>query len=88
LAGRVKGSLSDKLEGHYGSCLACARALKAQRALKLAVQERFFRPVVAPGHLRESIGLCLRCMEDPGRTSCPRLKLRFRLVKTAIDGVI
>jgi hypothetical protein len=87
LAGRVEGSLSEKLDGHYRSCVACAKALKAQRVLKLAIQARFSRPAAAPGPLRESIGLCLRCMENPGRTSCPRLKLRFRLVKPAIDVV-
>ncbi len=84
LAGRAEGILGAELEEHFGSCLSCARALRSQSALRNAIRETLPEPEGTPENLRESITVCVRCMEDPGRTSCPRLRRRFRLVHGGI----
>ncbi len=84
LAGRVEGTLGAELEEHFGSCLSCSRALRSQLALRKAMKENLPEPAGTPENLRESISICVRCMEDPGRTSCPRLRRRFRLVQGSL----
>ena len=87
LAGRVTGPLRSQLEAHFGSCLGCARSLKSLKALRAAVKSSFSASENAPEGLKENITLCVRCMEDPGRTACPRLRRRFRLVKKQEDAL-
>lgn len=84
LAGRVAGILLAELEAHYAACLLCSRALRSQSALKKALKETLPEPAGTPANLRESIKVCVRCMEDPDRTSCPRLRRRLRLVEGAV----
>lgn len=84
LAGRVGGILQEELETHYGACLPCSRALRSQSALRKALKETLPKHAGTPERLKESIEVCVRCMEDPGRTSCPRLRRRFRLVQGSL----
>ena len=81
LAGRVGGALEAELEEHFGSCLSCARALRSQSDLRKAIKETLPEPAGTPENLRESISVCVRCMENPGRAFCPRVRKRFRLVQ-------
>lgn len=87
LAGRVAGPNRRSLERHCGACLSCAKALRSQQALRAAVRASFPEATAAPEGLKETIGVCIRCMEAPGRTACPRLRRRFRLASTLPDGV-
>lgn len=87
LADRVAGPLQKELDEHYRACLICARALKAHSELRSAVMDSFPDPAPAPPHLKESITVCVRCMEEPGRVSCPRLIRKFRLVGLAAEAV-
>lgn len=87
LADRVTGRLRGELEEHYGTCLVCAKALKAQAELRSAVMASLPEPSDAPERLKESITFCVRCMEEPGRVACPRLIRKFRLVSSAAEAV-
>lgn len=78
LAGRVAGPLRAGLKAHYGSCLNCARSVRSLKALRATVQASFPHSKRAPSDLEASIALCIRCMEDPSRTVCPRLRHRLR----------
>jgi hypothetical protein len=87
LADRVAGPLRGELEEHYSTCLACARAMKAQAELRSAVMETMTEPYSAPKRLKENITFCVRCMEEPGRVACPRLIRKFRLVGLTAEAV-
>jgi len=87
LAGRITGPTRSALEAHLGSCLSCARSLRSLKALRSAVRSSFFTSEEAPAGLKENIALCVRCMEDPGRTVCPRLRRKLRLVKAPVDAL-
>ena len=88
LAGRLAGPLRRELDRHLRSCLVCARNLKAQRELRSAVTGSFPEPVPAPERLKQSITVCMRCMEEPGRVACPRLIRKFSLVGAAMEPVL
>jgi hypothetical protein len=87
LAGRVAGPLRRELDEHYRACLICARNLKGQRELRSAVRGSFPEPGSAPDGLKETITVCVRCMEEPGRVACPRLIRKFKLVGVAQETV-
>ncbi len=87
LAGRLTGPLRSELEAHVGSCLSCARSMRSLKALRSAVRSSFLTAEEAPEGLKENIALCVRCMEDPGRTVCPRLRRKFRLVRMPEDAL-
>ena len=87
LAGRLRGPTRSQLEAHLGSCLSCARSLKSLKALRSAVRSCFLTQEEAPAGLKENIAVCVRCMEDPGRTVCPRLRRKLRLVRMTEDAL-
>ena len=87
LAGRIAGPNGRSLERHCRACLSCAKTLRSQQALRAAVRASFPEAIAAPEGLKETIALCIRCMESPGRTACPRLRRRFRLASSRPDGV-
>jgi anti-sigma factor RsiW len=87
LAGRLTGPTRSQLEAHLGSCLSCARSLKRLKALRSVVRSSFSTQEQAPVGLKENITVCVRCMEDPGRTVCPRLRRKFRLVRNPEDAL-
>lgn len=80
LAGRMSAAARRRFEVHVEACLPCRRAVLSRRALVEAL--RSVPPVTAavPEGLRDSIQGCMNCMDDPGRTVCPRLRRRLSLV--------
>jgi hypothetical protein len=75
----LEGRLREALAEHLVACQACARAFKFHRTVSsepLLSEEELRR---APAGLREQIGLCVECMERPGRKVCPRIRYKLRL---------
>jgi len=88
LGNRLALRTRRRLEEHVGACLPCARFVRARRKLRDAVDCEMPRTAPIPGTLRDSIRVCMNCMDDPGRTVCPRLRRRLlRLVPAALPGV-
>ncbi len=82
LAGRMDEPLRSDLAAHFGSCLNCARSLRSLRTFRATVRASFPEEEKAPPELKASISVCIRCMEDPARTVCPRLRHRLRLASS------
>lgn len=81
LSGRLSSAVRREFQDHLSSCLVCRRSLKNHRLLKDAVAQSVEETPRAPETLRSSIRLCMECMDHPGRTACPRLRFRLRLVE-------
>jgi len=61
--------------------------MRSLKALRTAVRSSFSTAGEAPAGLKENIAVCVRCMEDPGRTVCPRLRRKLRLVRVPEDAL-
>ncbi|MGA9752173.1 MAG: zf-HC2 domain-containing protein [Acidobacteriota bacterium] len=91
LGAYLRGQLDERgkqeVESHCAACLPCASALKAQRVLVEAVIPlgRSLEP--APAKLRDALGVCMDCMDNPSRAICRRLKHRLRLAAGPASGV-
>ena len=91
LGAYLRGQLDERgkreVESHCSACLPCASALKAQRVLVEAVIPLGRSTEPAPAKLREALGVCMDCMDDPSRAICRRLKHRLRLAAGPVSGV-
>jgi|GEM_PF-1613897 anti-sigma factor RsiW len=91
LGAYLRGQLDERgkreVESHCSACLPCASALRAQRILVEALIPLGRSNEPAPAKLRDALGVCMDCMDDPGRAICRRLKHRLRLAPRPVSGV-
>jgi predicted anti-sigma-YlaC factor YlaD len=80
LADRMGAAARRRFEKHIDECLSCRHAVRARRALAEAVRGVSLPAKALPDGLRDAIQGCMNCMDDPGRTVCPRLRRRLNLV--------
>ncbi len=87
LGERLAARTRRRVEEHVKACLPCTRHVRAQRALRDSVKASKPALPPPPGGLRDSIHGCMNCMDNPGRTACPRLRRRLSLVLFPLPGV-
>ena len=80
MAGRLEEGRREEILGHLAGCLPCRKVYAMQKTIHASVFSVYEENKPAPSHLKESIRVCMDCMEDPGRRVCPRLRFKLRLV--------
>ena len=87
LRGELGAKTRKGIERHLSTCLPCTSAFKIAEIIHRAVSPCAAQGKRAPKALRDSIRVCVACMEDPGRAVCPRLRFKLRLVRQPADDV-
>jgi predicted anti-sigma-YlaC factor YlaD len=82
----------EAVEAHLETCLPCnRRRMEAQQCARKTdelLSQTLGPQVRAPDSLRSNLNICLKCIEEPGNFTCPRLaRLYMRLAPPLPPGV-
>lgn len=84
ILGMLESAERQAVESHLERCLPCTRrwmeAQKCARKMDELLRQTLGAPTRAPDSLRSNLKVCLKCIEEPGDFTCPRLaRLYMRL---------
>ncbi len=67
----------EAVAGHLERCLPCTRRMiEAQRCARKMddiLRQTLGKTARAPDSLRSNLKVCIKCIEEPGNFTCPRL---------------
>jgi anti-sigma factor RsiW len=84
ILGMLEEDSRREVEGHLEGCLHCTRRwIEEQQCARKTdelLRQTLGAPTRAPDSLRSNLKVCLKCIEEPGNFTCPRLaRLYMRL---------